>query len=370
MSLRRSRRSVLLALTAALVFAPFGESANGVVDGRPARTSEHPWFASFGCGATLIAADRILTAAHCLTRVSLRHDVREIQFSDGTRRRAARATVPPAWVASVVAGDQGLEGAAHDVAVVQLDRPVTHLRPVELLAARTTVRVGRLIRVIGVGESSAGGRTNRAAGAARLAGLRRATLELRSDRSCRGFYRRAGRAFRDAYVPDRMLCAGDPDPRGPQAATCLGDSGGPALVRLGSSWRQLGITSWGKRCGADKDPPVFVDVRAVRDFVGGPHRWGPVAAPEKATILGDARVGSTVECRAPAWIAPPERVLYEWRSYKYGDRSERRLQFDDRNTYVVRARDTGRILRCSPLGLSASGLDRVLTGASSSVAPS
>jgi len=361
----RTTAAVTLAATLALVVAT---PAGAIIDGRAAKASAYPWFASFGCGATLIAPDRVLTAAHCVTGVTLRRDLKAIVFADGTERRAVRATVPPGWVSSVEADDQGLEGASYDVAVVQLDRPVTDIRPVSLVASGKTLRSGRSVRVIGVGQSSLGGSTGRNGRAATLDGLRQATLELRSDRSCGAFYRRAGKDFREAFVARWMLCAGDPSPRGLQAATCQGDSGGPALVRDGARWRQVGITSWGKSCGADRDPPVFVDAGAARRFIDGPHAWGPVAGDGVTEIAGDARVGATVECRPPAWLEAPERVLYEWSSYRYrrGDRPRRR---DGRSTYVIRQNDLGRTIRCRPVGLSRAGVDRAPVGLTRPVGP-
>ena len=41
--------------------------AHAVVNGQPLKSSKAPWFVPAGiCGATLIAPDRLATAAHCV----------------------------------------------------------------------------------------------------------------------------------------------------------------------------------------------------------------------------------------------------------------------------------------------------------------
>lgn len=82
------------------------------------------------CTATLIAPDRILTAAHCLfdSNTGARVDERAIEFLAGWRtgraeaaRGIRRAVIEPGFS---MRGGQSLQRVANDLAVLELDRPI------------------------------------------------------------------------------------------------------------------------------------------------------------------------------------------------------------------------------------------------------
>jgi len=93
-----------------------------------------------------------------------------------------------------------------------------------------------------------------------------------------------------------------------------------------------------------------------------------VAGDGTTEVVGDAQVGSTVTCRPPAWLASPERVIYEWSSYRYR-RGDRRRQRDARDSYTIREVDLERTIRCRPVGLSQAGVDLAPSGSSKPVRP-
>src|SRR4051812_23458431 len=128
-------RAVLAAALLLLAAAP----ASAVVGGQRIKESEVPWFASFaGCGGTLVAPDRILTAGHCVHHRSL-DDLQHIEVG-GTVRHGVRFAMHPNWRQSN--GRNRLD----DVALIQLDQPVTGVPPVKLGGS-----VPARVRVLGRG---------------------------------------------------------------------------------------------------------------------------------------------------------------------------------------------------------------------------
>ena len=114
--------------------------AHAVVNGQPLKPSKAPWFVPAGiCGATLIAPDRLATAAHCVDPVDL-GDFETIKVGGETRRGVAVA-LPSTW------REQSAGFARDDVAIIKLDRPVTRVAPVPL-----ATKVPAKVRILGQGK--------------------------------------------------------------------------------------------------------------------------------------------------------------------------------------------------------------------------
>jgi hypothetical protein len=103
------RISLLAAGLCLLAAAPAG----AVIGGSPLAEAQVPWFANLGCGGSLVAPDRILTAAHCVgeqapagvTVAGRVHTVKGISLAPGWRRA------------------NGPRNFLDDVALVILDEP-------------------------------------------------------------------------------------------------------------------------------------------------------------------------------------------------------------------------------------------------------
>lgn len=71
---------------------------------------------------------------------------------------------------------------------------------------------------------------------------------------CREFYK-------EKLLPG-MICAG-----GGGVDSCSGDSGGPMVGRVNNRMVQLGIVSWGNRCGSGGFPGIYVEITYFRDWI-------------------------------------------------------------------------------------------------------
>ena len=193
-------------------------SASAVVGGKRVAASSVPWFIGTGiCGGTLIAPDRIATAAHCVDPVDMT-DLERIEIA-GETRRGVRVSLPPTW------RTQRVGFALHDIAIIALDRPVTHVRPAALPGPRA--RTPKKVIIVGRGQIHAP-----RPGKTALPGLfapRRATLKTLSDSDCRQLWKRSKTKYRNRFEAKSDLCATDRDGDSPRASVCAGDSGGPVM---------------------------------------------------------------------------------------------------------------------------------------------
>ena len=340
---------VLLAFAAlALLCAP--APAPAIVGGTAANASSYPWHAELPfCGGALIAPDRVATAAHCVAGLPLR-DLGRVRLGSGAVRQAAGVSIQPSYVRRALDGTLNRDGPADDIAIVVLASPVTDVKPLAL-RSRAPAKGTRAL-LLGAGQKTVPRKPVQAA--ANFESLRKTTLTVISDGACRAFYRRhGGTAYRAALRSASMVCATDPDGRRPFRSACSGDSGGPLVV--GSTL--AGIVSWGLRCGGDLDPTVFTDPAAYRAFLTAP---APVLAPVSdgapALLTGEAKVGATLTCTAPAWLRQPDRIAFAFDSYRFGKGRITR-QKGAGMTYVVRATDAGRLVSCVATGSNGGGFE-------------
>lgn len=218
-----------------------------IVGGEDANIEDHPYVVALAtpsgqqfCGGTLVAPDKVVTAAHCTvdsnpSRIDVISGRTEMSANDGTV-----STVSDVWVHP----DYTDATRGFDVSVLTLDAPVSET-PIELATADDAgYAPDSQATILGWGTTSEGGQ--------QADHLQKATVPVTSDETCSAAY--------DQYSPESMVCAGYPE-GGIDA--CQGDSGGPMVV----DGKLIGATSWGQGCARPDYPGVYARIGAYHDVL-------------------------------------------------------------------------------------------------------
>ena len=278
------RLLVLLAALAAALILP--STASAIVGGKVAPPGKYPYFAQMlkdgdlACGASLVAPDTVLTAAHCVTEDDeSTTPPATLSFALGQDKLSEKGTkgeVIPAR--EVIRHEQYVSASfANDVALVRLARPSK--QPIVRLADPRTEQglwaPGKGTTVIGRGGTFYPG----IGGVNTTDDLMEVEVPRVDDDRCDDFV---------GIDRTTMVCAGN-DTGG--ADSCSGDSGGPLLVPDASNrFVQMGVVSFGTGCAL-------------------PTQYGVYAR------VGDVKLGSWVAARistAGATLAPPAGPAPRW----------------------------------------------------------
>lgn len=201
------------------------------------------------CGASVVAATWVMTAAHCVERTSPsavdlvigRHDLR----SAGGERIAAKTIIShPGY---------NRRTYANDIALIELSSPTT-ASPVGLADATNASQwaPGTIATVMGWGSTESVPLYPE--------GLHEVDVPIVSDSACLSTVNVNG------LIPEVMICAGDIANGGEDS--CGGDSGGPMVVPDGAGgYLEVGIVSWGYGCADANAPGVYTEVAAFAAWV-------------------------------------------------------------------------------------------------------
>ncbi|MFE9452367.1 S1 family peptidase [Streptomyces sp. NPDC006739] len=238
------------AAASALTAAPPAVAApQPIVGGTTTTTTDYPFVMQITdasgnqfCGGTLVAADKVVTAAHCMAGEST-GGVRVVggrTYLDGTNGTVSK--VSKIWINP----DYTDAANGDDVAVLTLSTSMPYTPAAYVSSSQTDVyAAGTTARILGWGTTSENGSSSNQ--------LRTATVPVVADSSCKSSYG-------SDFVQTDMVCAGYTSGG---VDTCQGDSGGPLLI----GGVLAGITSWGEGCAEAGYPGVYTRLATFSDLV-------------------------------------------------------------------------------------------------------
>ena len=252
---------VLCLFLALLVGAP-GELAGQakIVGGSKAVDGDYPWMVAIAekssqtlfdrqfCGGSLIAADWVLTAAHCMegevpSGLEVVARFTDLGDSSGAEIRGVRGIfVHPGY--ADLSGD-----LVNDIALILLDSPITSVAPLAYSRSVSPSPLNDTVRAIGWGDTGASPRFPYL--------LQMVDLSLTPISIAR-------RIYASNRLDHRHLAA-----IAPGKDTCGGDSGGPLFDPIGDLGAPLilGITSFGLNCAQRGVPGIYANVGNYVDWI-------------------------------------------------------------------------------------------------------
>lgn len=235
---------------------PDSSSVWKVEGGTNADKGEWPWMVYLQllikgsllfCGGTIVSPRFILTAAHCVfdveiekgDKVVVKANEYDVKNKDETVKQSIRVQkiiLHPKYRPSTQRADIALLMLRKDLVLGPGVAPIC-LPPEGDYEDLNTI-------VLGWGSLSFTGKDPRK--------LQKGTLMVTSLKECKKNYTSLESKY---IITKKHVCTAAPG-----VDSCLGDSGGPVVMQLGTLWYQLGIVSFGERCAVPGYPGVNTNV--------------------------------------------------------------------------------------------------------------
>ncbi|CAH6777625.1 serine protease 42 [Phodopus roborovskii] len=239
-------------------FKPFtlgcGQSLMKIMGGVQAQERKWPWQVSIRvrhmhiCGGSLISAQWVLTAAHCIySRIeyNVKMGDRSVYLQNTSLEIPIKSIfVYPQFSSAII--------VKNDIALLKLKYPVnftSNIYPICIPPEAFFVATGTKCWVTGWGKTDSG------APNVPTEILREVDQNIIHYDQCNTMLKKATSSSND-LVRRGMICGYKE--QGKDA--CQGDSGGPLSCEFNNKWVQVGVVSWGIGCGRRGYPGVYTDV--------------------------------------------------------------------------------------------------------------
>jgi len=229
----------------------YGTPEHRIVNGADAVEAQFPWQVSmqqFGrhfCGASLVATNYVMCAAHCVQRVTgITANLGAIDYSSPDQSIAVSQ-----WTSHPNYNSRTLD---YDFSVAKLSTDAVMNSKVGLIAMAAPATG---MDYSGMASTSGWGYTTQVQQSTPI-DLQFTDIPLVSQADCQAVW---GDVIE---ITDRIQCAG-----GNGVSSCMGDSGGPLTTQVNGVTTLIGAVSWVQSNCSPRYPGGYAKIASVRDWI-------------------------------------------------------------------------------------------------------